>query len=729
MKREREGRNGNGARKARKQSEMVTQSGSIPERQVHVAHLRDYLRIVWRHRWTVIAVFLGVVILTGIWSFLQTPIYQATATVEAQTRSRQALSGPDVSGLGATGYGWTAEERFYSTQIEIVRSRELADRVIKRLALQSDPMFAEVDDPEKLLMGMLTVALRKDTGIVEISVQAPDPVRAAELANAYAHEYVQRNLDLGTQAVATIVTEMSRQLEPVRESIQAAEQERFGIAQKEELYVPENQKTIIEENLKTYNEALSKVRIEMAELAGVIQGLEKLERTDGDPLTIKRIADDEELKSLVSQRTGLQQELEKLKVKFRSGAPEYRETESKLDTVKGRITDRMRSLADSFRIQYNLLAGQASGLQGRIDEGRKESFAVGQKTSQYQMAKTDVETRQRVYDSLLQSVNQIALQASLLDNNLTMLDEAVPPNGRISPKIKLNLLMGGMIGMMLGIGLAFFLDYLDNTIKSTDDIENMLQLHLLSVIPRYRESTGHAVREAYQTLRTSVLFSSRGRQAKTLLVTSAGPREGKTSTIVNLARTIANAGERVALVDCDLRRPRVHEDLSIQREPGATNYLAGLDGDDYRDFMSPTNVPTLMAMPCGPIPPNPPELFGTQRFRELLDSLRKDFDWVLIDSPPVASVTDAVILSSMTDMVAFVVKHNENDRELIRRAVASVRKVNPNIIGAVLNNVDIEKGGSDYYYTGYYYAEGDGEGRRKKKSRSRTDGEKIGAAR
>ncbi len=231
------------------------------------------------------------------------------------------------------------------------------------------------------------------------------------------------------------------------------------------------------------------------------------------------------------------------------------------------------------------------------------------------------------------------------------------------------------------------------------------------------------MKEAYQTLRTSLLFSRKNRAANVVLITSAGPQEGKSITTVNVARTLATAGERVIIIDCDLRRPAIHQRLNLSRDTGITNYILS-SGDDWRNYVKDTDQKNLYAVTCGPIPPNPADVFGHERFLALLKELRASFDWVFIDSPPVVSLADSMILASLADMVAFVVRHNENDKDLIRRCVMNVRRINPNVIGAVLNNVDLDRSHyKDYYYVGYYYY-GESSG---KKTRRRKGGASIAA--
>jgi capsular exopolysaccharide synthesis family protein len=321
----------------------------------------------------------------------------------------------------------------------------------------------------------------------------------------------------------------------------------------------------------------------------------------------------------------------------------------------------------------------------------------------------------RIYDVLSSRIKEIDLSGSLLSNNLHVLDHAPVPQNPIKPRTLLNMVVGVLLGLLLGIGTVFFLDYLDNTIRTSDDIEQYLKLTLLAIVPKESPETEGAVREAYQTLRTGLLFSRKNRAQNVVLFTSAGPQEGKSCTTINLARTVASAGEKVVVIDCDLRRPTVHQRLLLDRDRGITNYILSSDDEDWSTYVKPTDSPNVFAMTCGPIPPNPAEVFGHDRFKDLLGKLRAKFDWVFIDSPPVVSLADAVILASMSDMVTFVVKHNENDKELIRRCIMNIRRVNPNIIGAVLNNIDLGRSHyKDYYYVGYYYY---GEGGDKKKRR------------
>jgi capsular exopolysaccharide synthesis family protein len=301
----------------------------------------------------------------------------------------------------------------------------------------------------------------------------------------------------------------------------------------------------------------------------------------------------------------------------------------------------------------------------------------------------------------------------MVSNNVSVLDAPTRPLAPIKPKSKLNILIGGLFGLFFGVGAAFFLDYLDNTFRTPEDLERVLGVSVLGLIPKMQPDGlgARAVTEAYQSLRTSVIFSSKNHRRRVILLTSTGPQEGKSSTTSNLGRALAAAGDRVIIVDGDLRRPTQHTIHGKEREPGLTNYLAAPLDAGHQDigwspYVRMGDPPNLHLLPCGPIPPSPPELLGSDRFLDLVTALRESYDWVLLDSPPAATLADATQLASVADMVVLVVRHAHTDRDLVGKTLQRLRAVNPNVVGAVLNNVDIARASSkDYYYAGAYYYE------------------------
>lgn len=671
------------------------------------AHLRDYWKVVWQGRWTVIAVFLLVVGATAVWSFMQTPVYRATAIVEVQPQGRQLAAGQDVSGLGAAGYGWFAEEKYHNTQVEIIRSRDVARRVVDRMGISKHPDFEEIDDPVDYFRKRLRVDPRRDTGLIEISMVGANPDEITLWVNTVAEVYVRRNLEKARQNMQESIDAIQEQLESFKASLVQAEEARVMALGDNKIYSRENQEDILSQELKTYNGELTEVRIEKNRIEQVLDQIEYLTRSRGDLLSLPELREDDTLKELASQRVDLERQLENAKVELRPGHPQFEGLVSQLSKVEQNIQDRISLIVGSMQNSLQAKIQQEIYLRDQIRKAEEFSLEVVRATSSYDIFQSDAEAKKTVVDLINKAMSEVTLGAHLMNNNVSLLDSAAPPRWPISPRKKLNVMMGAFFGLFLGVAVVFFMDYLDNTFRTPEDIERYLGLAVLGVIPRLDAEglENRGVKEAYQSLRTSIIFSSKNRKRNVILVTSTGPQEGKSSTVANLGRTLAQSGERVIVVDCDLRRPTQHYQLDADREHGLTNYLsAPADDADWRVYTKTAGPSNLHVLTCGPIPPSPPELLGSERFVELLTSLRQDYDWILLDSPPASSLADAPLLAQLADMVVLVVQHNRTDRDLVAKSVQRIRAVNAVIAGAVLNNVNLDRTyNKDYYYAGYYY--------------------------
>jgi capsular exopolysaccharide synthesis family protein len=683
-------------------------------------HLLDYWRIIWRGRWTVLGIFVVVVTLVAIGTFTQKPVYRAKATVEINSQASKVAPVADVSNIGTGNFGWFAEERYFNTQYEIIKSRDVAQRVFDRLDLFNHPTFRKSSDPVGAFARMVQVQPIKDTGIVELSLEGPDPDEVALWVNTTAECYVDRNMDVAVKATGSAVKTLLTEIEPLRKTLEDSQKSSYEYAEKTNLYVPENQEKMTSERLSALQSDLTQAQIKRGEAESLLKEIDSIRQRGGSFESVPQIGGDPVIQELARNKVALEREYERLLLTYKEKHIRVLEKQSEIDKVNEKITAEAEKIINGIKTQYALLRDQESSLKRTMDETRTESFQVTRKSSNYDLIRGQTAETKRIYDLISGRIQEIGLSASLISNNLKILDQSPVPKVPVKPRVLLNMAVGILLGLLLGVGTVFFLDYLDNTVRTSEDIEQFLKLNLLAIVPRQVEGTEGAVREAYQTLRTGLLFSRRGPSQNAVLISSAGPQEGKSCTTINLARTLASAGERTIVVDCDLRRPTIHQRMNVPREPGVTNYILSGPEDDWTNYVRATDQANLSIMTCGPIPPNPAEVFGHERFQRMLKEMREKFDWVFIDSPPVISLADAVILASMTDMVAFVIKHNENDKDLIRRCIANLRKVNPHIIGAVLNNVDLDRSHyKDYYYVGYYYY---GESSANKKNRKRTSG-------
>jgi capsular exopolysaccharide synthesis family protein len=693
-------------------------------------HLREHWRVVWQRRWAVMSVFLLVLGGVALYSFLAPPVYEATATVEVQPQARRYTPGQDVSGIGAGSYGWFAEEKYQNTQVEIIRSRSVAEKAFETLGLKNDPRFSKVKDPVGVLRGMIRVVPRRETGLIEISVRSGNPDDAARCVNAFAEIFVARNLQRAQDNVAQALASIRAQMDPLKGRLTEAEDKRFDVLRETQSYSPETQQEIVRQSLQKLNEGLNSTQLDVSRLKTLLDKIEQIQDGQGDPMSIPELAKDEVLQRLGTDKAGLERDFEAVKVTYRPGAPAYQEAESRVEKIKQRIRDQVAVHLGAIRNEYELAVSNEADIHGKIQRAEQQAFQAGVATSKYDVAKTDAATTKAMYDVIAKTLSEVTVNAQLVANNITLLDHAIPPNYPVSPNKRLNLVLGFMVGLFLGIASAFFLDYLDNTFHRPDDIERILQLNTLAIVPRFdRAQGGSAVlKEAYQTLRTALIFLSKNRERKVVLLTSTAPQEGKSSTTAQLGRALASAGDKVLLVDCDLRRPTQHIHLGLTRDNGLTDFLAAPQPFmNWRAYLKTAGTENLQVLTCGPIPPNPPELLGGERFKRFLAEAREAYDWVLIDSPPAASLSDATLLAGLVDVVLLVIRHNHTDRDMVGRTLQQLRRVGANVAGVILNNVDLDRAyGKEYAYAGYYYAEGAGkDGRKGKKGSAKATG--VGA--
>lgn len=690
-------------------------------------HLREHLRVVWQRRWAAATVFLLIVGAVGLYSFLVRPVYEAVATIEVQPQARRLAPGQDVSGIGAGSYGWFAEEKYQNTQVEILKSRAIAERVFEKMGLRNDPRFAAAKDPVGVLRAMIRVVPRRETGLIEVSMRGTNPDEAARCVNAVADTFVDRNLQRAKDNAEQAFQSITSLMDPLKSRLTKVEATRFDVLKETESYSPETEQEIVRQRLTKLNEGLNSTRLEVSRLKTLLDKIQQIQDGQGDPMSIPELTKDEVLQRLGTDKVGLERDFEGIKVTYRPGAPAYQEAESKLEKVKQRIRGQVAVHLGGIRNEYELAVSNERSLRADIQAAEQQAFEAGRATSKYDVARTDSATTKAMYDVIAKTLNEVSVNSQLVANNIAVLDHAISPIYPVSPNKKLNLVLAILMGTFMGIATAFFLDYLDNTFHLPEDIERDLQLNTLAIVPKFEaDQVGSAVlKEAYQTLRTALIFLSKNRERKVVLLTSTAPQEGKSSTTAQLGRALASAGDRVLLVDCDLRRPTQHIHLGLTRDNGLTDFLAAPQPFmNWRSYLKTAGSDNLQVLTCGPIPPNPPELLGGERFKRFLAEAREAYDWVLLDSPPAASLADASLLAGLADVVLLVVRHNHTDRDLVRRTLQQLRRVGANVAGAILNSVDLDHTyGKQYAYAGYYYAEG---GKATRRGKAKTPAKGVG---
>ncbi|HSO75364.1 MAG TPA: polysaccharide biosynthesis tyrosine autokinase, partial [Blastocatellia bacterium] len=438
---------------------------------------------------------------------------------------------------------------------------------------------------------------------------------------------------------------------------------------------------------------------------------------------------------LQKQLSDLETQAAELRVKFGPENPRLIETNEKIGAIKGQIDDSRKSLEERLKNDYERAVRDEGMLKAALVQAKGEAIQQNQDAIQFNILKQDVDTNKALYQDFLQKATQAGAQRAEQQNNLRVIEPAQVPGAPVGPRRLFTIVLGLLLSTAAGVGLAFFLDYLDNTIKTVEDVGRYAQLPALSVIPAVATSaprrltargkklissagsngTANAatqlasfdhrssVAEAYRVLRTSVLLSTAGHSPKTILITSGQAGEGKTTTVVNTAISLSQMGASVLIVDCDLRRPTTHKVLGAEHSCGLSTYLSS-ESVTLDEVIQKLPISNLSLLPCGPIPPNPAELIISDRMKDMLRELAERYDHILVDSPPLINVTDPVILSTMVDGVILVVHGGKSSRDVVQRARQELTNVGAKIFGVVLNNVDLRREGYDYYYYNRYYS-------------------------
>ncbi|HYP53699.1 MAG TPA: polysaccharide biosynthesis tyrosine autokinase, partial [Pyrinomonadaceae bacterium] len=457
--------------------------------------------------------------------------------------------------------------------------------------------------------------------------------------------------------------------------------------------------------------------------------------TERDPHSIPQVGEDKRIQDLRLKLDELVQKREDLLVVYTPEWPEVQRINNQIKVLEESLTKAPREVVGSMKKRYEAAVMKERSLRAAYDKQKGETSAQGIAAVAYAQKKSELETQKQYLATLRQRLNEIENTAGDRPNNVSITNAARAPRAPVGPPRMRTIMLAFLLSLGAGVGLAFLLDYLDDTLKTVDDVDRYLHLPSLALIPsrfdRKRLKAGRApepaeggteitalaltsdmrspIAEAYRHLRTSLLLSSAGQPPKTILVTSSQPSEGKTTTAVNTAVMLAQTGAEVLIMDCDLRRPRIHANFGLTNGRGLTNYLSG-EGNLDSLLQTYERLPNLKIMPSGPIPPNPAELLGSNEMRRLLGALAERFTHIVIDSPPAISFTDASILSTLVDGVMLVVHAGRSSRAVVRRAKQQLVDVGANIFGVVLNNVKLNSP-DYYYYSNYYsgyYAEDDG---------------------
>ena len=734
-------------RKDELQASHPTEVGALPaayHRTVsHVPSLWDYWPIVLRHKWTILSVMLVALLVGGVVSFSTTPIYEAVGRVviNREGADTAGLKNSDASGSDSSDDYMVAMD----TQTHVLQSDAIAKLVIRRLNLDSDPTFAgkgaapasstpaaaqaesrEIEPHQEAALvakfhGAMQISSVPRTRLLEIRFSSPDPNLAAKAVNTLIDTYIEQNYKTRLDATTRTSNWLAQQLSELQMKVEESQEKLVRYQKENGILGIDEKENIITSKLDELNKELTAAEGDRMQKESVYRLA-----SSGEPDLLSNIDPSSPLVKLRSQEQDLHRQLAQASVHFQPTYPKVEEINQQLQAVQEDIKAEIKRLATKYEKDYLAALGREKLLRASLENQKTEENRLNESGIEYSLLKRDVESNRQLYEGLLQKLKEAGVMTGLRSSNVRIVDPASAPTTPATPNIPRNLLMSLMVGLAGGLSLAFILESRDNAVHSLEQVRMITALPSLAVIPfssrnslslsltqakrlpRTAIAVASSTRpkseiaEAYRALRTSILLSKAGRSAKVLMVTSALPQEGKTTTSVNLAIVLAQQGARVLLIEADMRRAGISQIFHLNSDIGLSTILGQKTVPDPEEaIQSVADIPNLMVLPAGPVALNPSEMLASPRMRDLIHSLEPEFDHIIIDTPPVLSVTDAALLSALADSTLLVIRAGMTNRAALRRAHDVLAHVDARIMGVILNAADFTE--PDLYYYGSKY--------------------------
>ena len=711
-------------------------------------HLLDRLNVLYKYRHVAISVLLIVLLGSLLRTYTTTPMYRAQARLMIEMEDARTATVAGSLNTPSPEY-YQDPEPYFQTQYRILTGRELARRVVKKLSLARVPEFngagpmptrvsqmlatmrEQVLAPLRSLFGWsaptasapvagpaddgaLTAAFLsrvsvepvKNSHLVDVTFVSADAQFTKRAVDTLAEEYVQQNLELRRQNMAKSLEWLSQELVKQQGKVEDSERALAQYREDQNALSLEDRQNIVVARLNQLNDVATRAktnRVQKESLYNQIKSLDPSASAD----TIPAILQNPYIQSMKTRLADLQREKTTLMERYGEKYPDVIKVNANMLDATRQLQLEISKAADGIRNDYQSAVSEERTLAGALEEQKAAAMDLNRKSVGYTVLDRDAHSNRTVYEALLQREKELQVMANSRGNNVRLMDQAEVPGAPFTPNPSRDLLLAVMAGLALAFGLVLGIDYLDDTIKTPEDVTNKLKMPFLGLVPRIQgddhpvlsTQVPHEFGEAFRSLRTSLVFSNGSESTRAVMVTSAQPLEGKTTTACNMALALAFGGARVLLIDADMRRPSVHRTLGLQNGLGLSHLLTGQA--TARQAIQKLDNPNLWVMTAGLIPPNPSELLASDRMHTLVKHAQSGpFDWIIIDTPPVLAVTDAVILAPLASSVAFVIGSEMTRRRLCERAIETLMTGKPRNVGVVLSRVDLAR--NKYYYSRYY---------------------------
>ena len=711
--------------------------------------LREYLRVLIKRKWVVLGTLAAIFGASLIATLRITPIYDAVGSIAINKPDPMLQNLRDSGNSGMDYYDPTDLD----TEVRILHSDLLALQVIKQLNLDQMPEFGGHGAPTSSSLALTTDALQPDsakanallgafkgslhvvlepnTRIIDIHYRSPNKELAARVVNTLANTYIEQNFKTRFESTMQASDWLSRQLVDLQMKVETSQEKLVKYQKEHQILGIDDKQNITTAKLDELNKELTTAESARMEKESVFRLAD-----GGDTESAAAVASSSSVKGsgsssglldkLESTKADLKIQIAQVSTQFGPAYPKLAELNNQLHEIEAQIQGEMKRVGGRLRGDYLAALHRESMLRAALEEQKQQENKLNESAIEYSLLKRDFETNRTLYEGLLQKLKEAGVTAGLRSNNIRPVDIARTPGSPAEPNVPRNLGFALALGLTSGIGLAFLLEGVDNTVRTPEQAQSISGLPSLGMIPLGSRTTGEAnptglsvaaskeavelitlsrpqsqMSESYRALRTSLLLTSVGAPPKTILITSALPQEGKTTTSINTATVLAQKGTRVLLIDADLRRPSIHKTLGMGPRAGLSNVLTG--GTTLQDAtVRSTLLPNLFILPAGTPPPNPAELLASSQMMDLLAELREQYDHIVVDTPPTLSVTDAVVLSTRADAVVLVIRSGQTTKPALRRSRDILAQVNARVAGVLLNAVDLDS--PDYYY--YYEYQG-----------------------
>lgn len=703
-------------------------------------NLAVYWHIIVKHRFVIGGAVLAALLVGVVLTLLTTPIYRATATIQIDRETTKVV---DIEGTDPETGG---NQDFYQTQYALLKSRSLAERVVQRENLANDATFMAQEKGSPLaglarlfgrrptadtltgtpvqrtrqaankVMGGLTIEPVRGSRLVNISYESSDRETAQRIVNAVAENFIGANLDRRFEGAGYARNFLEEKLATVKAQLEKSERDLVAYAQSQGIVnvagavSPTGGAAETASSSLTASDLVAMNSAYTAAKGARIAAEQRWAAARTAGMALPQILTSPTVQGLRAQQAALKAKYQQDLQTFKPDFPQMVALKAQIDEIDGQIAAEAATVRKSIESEYQIalrqeqqLAGQVSSLKGGVMDLRGRSI-------QYNILQREVDTNRSLYDGLLQRYKDIGVAGGIGANNISIVDRAQMPRSPYKPNLLNNLAVALGVGLLLGLALAFGLESLDETIKVPEDIEGKLGMPLMGAIPMLEKGVSideamadarSALSEAYYSVRTALQFSTNAGVPRSLLVTSARPSEGKSTTAVALARNFAKLGMNVLLVDGDLRNPSLHRVLRADSGSGITNFLTG--SASLQELVQATDQPNLAFIPCGPLPPNPAELLAGAKIRAMIAEAEADFDLLIIDGPPVMGLADAPLLASAVAGTVLVIEAGQTRRGLAKAALRRLALGNARILGGILSKFNVRSAGYGYGY-GYGYA-------------------------